>query len=164
MSLEVRPDGANVAQVIGFEGDYTVADLRRFIEQIDSDVSISRVEITIEPEDRFSVRMPLPDSLEDEDGAPAPVETSARVQIDSVPFKILTVLEATDDPLRTEEVFESLGDDVDLSQNAVASRLWNLYKRGLVDKQPYPQDKRQKVYSLTGRGVFALEQARDREE
>lgn len=164
MSIDINPDGTGSEYVIGFEGEYTMADLHRFIEQIDSDVELARVELTVAPEDRLSVRLPVADGEEAGDGTPAPIETSARVQIDSVPFQILTVLEASDDPLRTEEVFGALGEDIGLSQNAIASRLWNLYKRGLVDKQPYPEDKRQKVYSLTGRGVYALEQARDRSE
>lgn len=163
MSIDVSPDGTDSEYVIGFEGDYTVADLRRFIEQLDADIELSRITLTISPEDRMSLRVPIPELDHPEDGIPAPIETSARVQTDSVPFEILTVLEESDEPLRTEQVFEALS-ETDLSQNAIASRLWNLYKRGLVDKQPYPEDKRQKVYSLTGQGVYALESARDRPE
>lgn len=163
MSFDVSPNGTESEHVIGFEGEYTVADVRRFVEQLDADVPVTRVSLTIAPEDRVSVRIPVTGDDDAEDGAPAPIETSARVQIDSIPFQILTVLESTEEPLRTEEVYDALT-DTDLSQNAIASRLWNLYKRGLVDKQPYPEDKRQKVYSLTGRGVYALEAARERAE
>ena len=163
MSIEITPDDSGAEYVIGFEGEYSVADLRRFIEQLDADVPIQRLSLTLSPEARMSLRIPVPGSDGVGEELPAPVETSARVQIESIPFQILAVLEKTDQPLRTEEVYEHL-DTSELTQNAIASRLWNLYKRGLVDKQPFPEDKRQKVYSLTGRGVYALEQARERAE
>ncbi len=162
MSIDVTPDGTGAEYVIGFEGEYTVADLRRFLEQFESDVDIKRVSFTITPEDRLSLRLPVSEEASEVDGTPAPVETSARVQLDSIPFLILTVLEASDMPLRTEEVYEQMKDDTDLTQNAIASRLWNLYQRGLVNKEPYPEDNRQKVYTVTGRGIYALEEARDR--
>lgn len=163
MSIEIVPDGTDAEYVIGFEGEYTVADLRRFLEQLDADVPVERIALTVNPDQRLSLRLPVPGSDQGSAQAPAPIETSARVQVDSMPFQILVVLEEADDPLRTEEIFAEL-EDTELSQNAIASRLWNLYKRGLVDKQPFPEDKRQKVYSLTGRGVYALEEARDRSD
>lgn len=164
MSIDVTPDGTGAEYVIGFEGEYSVAELRRFLEQFESNVDIKRVSITIAPEERLSLRLPVSEEATDIDGSPAPIETSARVQIDSIPFLILTVLEESDRPLRTEEVYEQMTDDTDLTQNAIASRLWNLYQRGLVNKEPYPEDNRQKVYTVTGRGVYALEEARDRSD
>lgn len=164
MSIDVTPDGTGAEYVIGFEGEYSVAELRRFLEQFESNVDIKRVSITVAPEERLSLRLPVSEEATDIDGSPAPIETSARVQIDSIPFLILTVLEESDRPLRTEEVYEQMTDDTDLTQNAIASRLWNLYQRGLVNKEPYPEDNRQKVYTVTGRGVYALEEARDRSD
>lgn len=161
MSIDLTPDGTETEYVVGFEGEYTVSDLRRFLEQLDADVPLGRVSLTISPDRQLSLRIPASNTAETVDGTPPAIETSSRVQIDSIPFQILSILEETDEPLRTEEVYDVLG-TTDLSQNAIASRLWNLYQRGLVDKQPYPDDKRQKVYSLTGRGVYALEQARTR--
>lgn len=161
MSIEINPEGGGGEYVIGFEGDYSVADLRRFLEQLDASTNIQRISLTLAPEERLSLRLPVSGDKIEGEGKPAPIETSARVQVNSIPFDILAVLEESDVGLRTQEVYEEL-DVSELTQNAIASRLWNLYKRGLVDKEPYPEDNRQKVYTLTGRGVYALEEARAR--
>lgn len=165
MRVELSAPDQDGYVILGFEGEYTIGDVRSFLGQLEDDVGVGEVTLSLEASADVSATLPraAPTDAEEE-GTPAAIETSARVQADSLPYKILRVLEESDEAIRTEEIYVKLAQErPELEQNAVASRLWNLYRRGLVNKRPFPEDNRQKVYTLTGRGVYALEQAVERE-
>lgn len=163
MALELFYDDSEERVRLGATGEYAVSDVRALLEQLDPDAAVHRIELDLGVDEPFSLAMPGGSTVTATapGGADAAVAPGARLQRDSVPFFIVKLLADRDESLRTAEIADAL--EGDLSQNAVASRLWNLANRGLVEKRPFPEDRRQKVYQLTAAGSRALERAEARE-
>lgn len=162
MSTESSGDDRSDRLVVGVAGTRSVEEVRFLLDQLDPDVTVTRFEVEFAADD--AVGLSLPGGVRvDAAGGDGDGRTpgGARLQVDSVPFHIVALLDDRDEPMRTAEITEAL-DDVDLSQNEISSRLWNLANRGLVHKRAYEADRRQKVYSVSDVGVAALEAARDR--
>ncbi len=162
MVVEISYNGSGNSLIVGLEGDYSIDDVRTVVNQLEGEMSIEYLELVLQVDEGVSLALP------EEGGdiglplAPTSISrTASNLQIDSVPYHIVELLANSDEPLRTEEITDLL-DGIDLEQNEIASRLWNLSERGLVEKHPYPEDKRQKVYRLTTLGQTALEQAKER--
>lgn len=162
MPLELFHDASEERVHLGATGEYRVSDVRAILEQLDPEVDVARVELELSVTEPFTVTMPGGSTVTamTPGAAGVSLEPSARLQRDSVPYHIVALLAERGDSMRTEEIAEAL--DVGLSQNAIASRLWNLANRGLVEKHSYPEDRRQKVYQLTAAGTHALEDAQER--
>lgn len=164
MVVEISYNGSDNYLVVGLEGDYSIGDVRSVINQFETDMSIESLEMVLHVDEGISIALPEEGGDVGLPLAPTSASrTASNLQIDSVPYHIVELLAGSDEPLRTEEITEEL-EEVDLEQNEIASRLWNLSERGLVEKHPYQDDKRQKVYRLTTLGQNALEEARERRE
>lgn len=71
------------------------------------------------------------------------------------------MLAERDEWLRTEELADVLPDDRDADQQTIASLLWQLGDRDLVQKRPYEEDRRKTEYRVTDRGQEAFVRATD---
>lgn len=164
MVVEISYNGSDNQLIVGLDGDYSIADTRSVIDQLDDELAVESLRLVLAVDEEVSLALPDEGQAGLLPLAPSSASrTASNLQYESVPFHIVHLLSETDEPLRTKEIADRL-DDVDLSKNEIASRLWNLSERGLVDKHPYPDDRRQKVYRLTTLGQSALEQAIDRHE
>lgn len=162
MSTKTFDRGGNDRLVFGFAGDRSIDDIRHLLDQLGTDVTVTRVKLELEPEDDLDVSLPGGVHLESTAGeGPGDPPAGARLQADSVPYRIVRLLAEREEPMRTAEITDALT-TVDLSQNEISSRLWNLSNRGLVHKRAYEEDRRQKVYTVSEVGRAALEAARER--
>ncbi|MFP4627557.1 MAG: hypothetical protein ACLFMX_01050 [Halobacteriales archaeon] len=161
MTSESSDGVTNERIVLGFSGSRSLDDVRYMLDQLETDVTVARVELEFELDGNVGLSLPGGGRLEaGSAGDGATVPAGARLQRESVPFRIIELLVERDEPMRTEEIAEAI--DGELSQNEVASRLWNLANRGLVKKRAYEEDRRQKVYTVSDVGLAALEAAKAR--
>lgn len=89
-------------------------------------------------------------------------EGEPQLQVGGAPFYLMRILADRDEWIRTKELRELIPDDSDVSEDAIGTNLWNLEDRGLVEKRPYEEDKRQTEYRGTDLGKRALERASER--
>ena len=85
-----------------------------------------------------------------------------RLQPHGDPFAIMRVVAHHDGWLRTKEVADAIPTEWDVSGDALGTNLWNLEDRGLVEKRPYEDDKRQNEYRITEIGGRVIEDAVER--
>lgn len=89
-------------------------------------------------------------------------DTTVRLQRDGDPFYVAQAMEADGGWMLAEDIEDALGEDTEVNLDSLSSTLYNLDDRGLVEKQPYEEDKRYKEYKLTDVGQSALADAKNR--
>ncbi|WP_265112058.1 MarR family transcriptional regulator [Halosolutus halophilus] len=189
MSIELSETSEANELVVELNGELHADDLQNVIDQLNPAVEIRSFQIGIaadnpaalsvlsaEPEADAGLeettdegserRSEHPDaSAVDAKEDDSPDQSSVpQLQTDGDPFQIMRTIDTLDTWVRTKEIREGIPDEVDVATDSIGTNLWNLADRGLLEKRPYEEDKRQNEYRMTETGEAAFEQALEKSD
>ena len=142
---------------VEISGELNRDQVTAVVENLEPEATIQSLRLTVATDDPTDLTL-LHNGEYEDDAA----ETAVRLQLDSDPFYIACGLVGEEEWLRSGEILEVLPDAWAVSEDALGTNLWSLADRGLIDKRPYEEDRRQKEYRITDRGERALEAALER--
>lgn len=182
--MDIELSNANGPVFLEFElyGQFSTDELFQIADQFSDDAAIQKISVEIATENPATLRLPaFEEYVSEQDGElsvsssnaatdaggssadrPTDSDPSPRLQPGSDPFSVVRLVDHHDDWLRTSEIVETIPDEWDVSEGTLNSTLWSLTDRGLLDKRPYEDDKRQNEYRITDLGERTLEQAVER--
>ena len=188
MSIDLSAENGPIFLDFEIYGPLTTDDLSEIVDHLDNNHSIQKIAIEIAAENPAVLELPTLIEKGDGDRSLQAQATDAehrsrvenhpqhadsddtsadqipRLQSDGDPFAIMRYISHTGGWVRTREVADEIPSDWDVSNDSLGSNLWNLENRGLVEKRPYEEDKRQNEYRITDIGEQVLQDAIERVE
>lgn len=186
MSIELSETSDPDELIVELNGDLHTDDIQSVIDQLGPAAKIHSFQIGIAADDpaAFSILSPeaetdigmkegtdeanesLSDQSESTDGDSSEnngpdqsVESLPQLQTDGDPFQLLQTIGSLDSWVRTKEIRDAIPEDSEVNNETIGANLWNLADRGLLEKRPYEDDKRQNEYRMTEMGKEALNQS-----